>query len=166
MTAENNGEKELLTVEDRLGAALSMLDEYDKKYNINISCPNDVDYYINLSTNELLGLSAEDCGNGAYILSCYAAYLQKELNRELAKLNWAEHNLNIAIGNLVDKYGDGFVKFDVKKSKIIKQDKYAAALNQIIINASLVRDEFYSVTNRIYQVANMLNELQQTKRRK
>lgn len=154
-----SGQAESKAVDERLKEAESILNEYDSRFLVNKLIVNpEVDNILEMKQNELRALSREDCFNYAFILAQFAAALQKEHNRQYAKLKWANHNLDIVVGSEYANYGDKFTKYEVKKILIIEDNIYAKTLNKIILDAITKLEEFNFISTRISNMSDILKE--------
>jgi hypothetical protein len=98
-----NGTEEL---ERRLN---QLLDDYDNRLRLGVSASpiSSFEQYSTLSKDELDKYSPENCDEAALELMQYSIFLQREINRERARLNWCDayiHNAIASQWNSYDKY--------------------------------------------------------------
>ena len=151
-------------IEDKLKSFIERLDAYETRISLKTpaNLPN-IEEYMSLDKTQLHTMSDEDCGIAAVQLSQYATYLQREINRQLAIKNWAEANLHSLVAAHNNEY-DKFVKFEIKKFLIEKENGAAKKLNDILITAGARVDSLSYLTTRIQNQSETLLALQQTKR--
>ena len=112
----------------------TVLDEYEKNIGvpqyINDPLPSDeLNGYLTMSRNELERLSPEDCAQISYRLGQYSFHIQRTLNRELARYNWADETIKEVIADDINNYkGYGYVE---KAQQAIKNNEKALSFNNI-----------------------------------
>jgi len=156
---------------DRIGYTRTKLNEFDsnlEKYSTTIGLGGfvqnpEAQAIMAYGFSELKGLSAEECTESAFILSQYSFFIQKELNRHKARLDWAEHNLDA----LVAKEGamsDQMVNNQVRRQIVVLNNEYAKELDKIATEERAKVNELSFLANGISFMANKLDELGKTKR--
>lgn len=159
-----SGDKKL-TAEAKLATLEKILDEYQHSVGTAYVIYNtEVSSLLSLSRDELKNYDAEECGMGSVMLSQYSIYVQKEQNRQNTRVYWATRELDLLVAVQEQNYGDSYVKYDVKRDKIISADSYAKKLYQIIKHAKSRSIELEFLSSKIALVAKALQDLQQTKR--
>lgn len=153
------------TVESRIAELEKNLDDYDKKFSLHkIVISPEVEKILELKKEELLVLPRELCFTYGYLLASFSIAVQREYNRQSAKQKWAEHNINIVIGQENDNYGDKYTKFEIKKAMVISGNEYAKALNKIMLTALTQVEELNFLSTRINSMADILKEYGKSKR--
>lgn len=154
------------TIADQLAQFEATLNEYESKIDLIFpKCqPAIIDKAINLSQEEINVMSAEDCGLHAHTLAQYILYLQKDINRNSVRINWAKNRLNRLLGTVNDQYGDKWTKYEVKLGALCSDNSEAAALNNVILHAESRILSLTNVTMHISLICNTLSNLQTTKR--
>lgn len=164
MSGENKSSK------DRLAEFEQILNEYTQGIGINgIQYNAEVNDVLSLTREQLRGMHPEDCGELAFILSQYAVFIQKEQNRQRARVDWAEREISYLIALEQSKYYGGdtkYVKYDLLRATIIKGNSAAQALDNIVRHAKARHVELDKVSSNINLMSKALIELQQTKRYK
>ena len=151
-------------IEDRLKTFIEQLDAYETRISLKTPAGlSNIDEFMSLDKTKLHTMCDEDCGIAAVELSQYATYLQREINRQLAIKNWAESNLHALVASHNGEY-DKYVKFEIKKFLIEKENVAAKKLNNIFVTASSRVDSLSYLTTRIQNQSDALLALQQTKR--
>lgn len=92
-----------------------LLDEYDNRLRLGVSASPIATFekYSTLSKDELDKFSPESCDEAALELMQYSIFLQREINRERARMNWCETYINHAVAPHWDKY-DKYLPKEVK----------------------------------------------------
>lgn len=140
------------------------LSEYTTKLGLNIHKSDKIEEILNLNNEQLRNLTADDCGIYSYLLMQYSIFLQKETNRHAAKQRWAQHNLNFLSGKLGQKYGTTYSKFEERQLMLIADNSFAKALSDLIRESGIVIEEFAFIAKKIESMAQVLVDLQRTKR--
>ena len=61
---------------------------------------DELNRYLTMNRDDLEKLTPSDCGEIAYRLSQFVFHLQRTINREIARYNWAEEEIKITIYNI------------------------------------------------------------------
>ena len=100
-----------------------VLDEYEQgigisKY-VSDSLPEDeLNTYFKMSRDQIEKLTPDDCGQIAYRLGQFALHVQRSINRELARMNWAEETIKEVIADEVNTYkGYGYIEKSIQAIK-------------------------------------------------
>ena len=97
MSLRNSGKKEykmLKTSKEEIAYWDAILDEYEQsiglpQYNNDALPADELNTYLTMSRDSIEKLSPKDCAQIAYRLSQFSFHIQRTLNRELARYNWA-----------------------------------------------------------------------------
>lgn len=146
----------------------SILDEYEssiglKKYESQESglTESELQGYLTMDRAILEKLSPEDCGNIAYRLGQYAFFVQRTINREIARYNWAEESIKEIIADEINTYkGYGYIE---KSSQAIKHNDKASALNNIKKYAKQRSDRLSYLANGIKNLSDIILSIQKNK---
>ena len=144
-------------------AILAKLDNMTKMSNVPLN--SEVDDILGMTYPVLSKLIAEQCGEYAFILTQYGLYLQIQQNDAKAKAGWANGKIMDHVCPLLSSYGDGFVKFDIKRQLAINEHEHLRLLDAIEKKANTVVVKLDFISGKINSLAQTLMELQQTKRR-
>lgn len=116
---------------DQLAKLNKMLDEYEQSVQFKIHGGFEVDEYLSMSKAQLEALTPTQCCEVAAYLSAYSIYLQKQINRETAKSQWAESNLKLLLGRLIQEFDD--YAYEAKKVQAIRSSEVATKLEKLRI---------------------------------
>jgi hypothetical protein len=159
-----NGQAQLKT-EEKWKQAEEILNDYSKSLGLSsISLNNESEKALNLTGDEIKKLTPEEISIQSYILAHYATFLQKEINRQSAKLKWANHNIGIVVAKVGSNYGDKWVKYDERKMLVIGDNEYAKILSDIALQATVRVEELSFLSSRISAMSEILDELHKTKK--
>lgn len=148
----------------RMDTVVAKLDEYETGRGLKtVVIPSEVDKYLNLDESELNKLTSEECGNGAYLLDRMAYYIQRELNKEYARITWVNGVLDSMLVKKLENYSA--YKTEDKMKAAIQDDEVAQKLQSIKIHAQQRIDRLSYLPSRISSMAARLDSLQLTKRR-
>jgi len=151
-------------IDAKLQKFIESLEEFDKKVLLPKIDGYDISEYMDLSVDKLKIMSDEDCGIAAVRLAQYNRFLQKEINKQNAIKNWADSNINSIIAEKNNEY-DKFIKIDIKKFLIQKENSAAAKYYKIYSIALSRVDSLSYITGRIDTQVQTLLALQQSKRK-
>ncbi|NBW09730.1 MAG: hypothetical protein EBR82_17075 [Caulobacteraceae bacterium] len=144
-----------------------VLDEYEQsiglgKYSdIHNFTDEELNNYLGMSRDVIEKLTPEDCCQISLRLAQYAFFLQRTLNREIARHNWAEESIKETIADDINNYkGYGYVE---KSNQAIKHNDKANALNRIKKYAKQRMDRLSYLSNGIKNLSDILLSVQKTK---
>lgn len=117
--------------------------------------------YFTMSRDVIEKLSPEDCAQISYRLAQYAFFIQRTINREIARHNWAEETIKDTIADEINNYkGYGYIE---KSLQAIKHNDKAAALNKIKKYAKQRMDRLSYLANSIKNLSDIILSVQKTK---
>lgn len=143
-----------------------ILDEYEysiglAEYATNIISTEEINKYTSMSRDEIEKLSPEDCAQISYRLSQFSFYLQRSLNREIARYNWADENIKDVIADEINNYkGYGYIE---KSIQAIKHNEKASGLNSIKKYAKQRGDRLQYLANSIKNLSDIMLSIQKSK---
>lgn len=144
-----------------------VLDEYESslglgKYSQSHSFSEDeLNNYLNMNRDTIEKLTPEDCAQISYRLAQYSFFLQRTLNREIARHNWAEESTKEAIADEINNYkGYGFLE---KSLQAIKHNDKASSLNKIKKYAQQRMDRLSYLANSVKNLSDIMLSVQRTK---
>ncbi len=155
------------TAKDDLNHWDTILDEYEhsiglgKYSDVHNFTEGELSDYLNMNRDSIEKLGPEDCAQISYRLSQYAFFLQRTLNREIARHNWAEENIKETIADEINNYkGYGFLE---KSLQAIKHNDKATALNKIKRYAQQRMDRLSYLANSVKNLSDIMLSVQRTK---
>lgn len=155
-----------LSQNEMLAKFEEIINEYENKIGLNrIKKSEEIDLILELTASDMSRMTALQCGEAAFILFQYSAYIQKEVNRHNVRKYWGEKQLEILLGKYGDQYGDGYTKYEIRLAKLVIGDDAARLINKIIIHASARVMELHDMSNRINMMGRALLEYQGAKSR-
>lgn len=157
----------MLTTKEQVENWDKILDEYESsiglgKYNnIHGFMESELNEYFTMSRDIIEKLNPEDCAQISYRLAQYAFFIQRTLNREIARHNWAEETIKETIADEINNYkGYGFLE---KSLQAIKHNDKAMSLNKIKKYAQQRMDRLSYLANSIKNLSDILLSIQRTK---
>lgn len=154
-------------VEQRIADIDAILDEYEQKiglpkYDENHPGNSEIKSYLSFTRQQIENLSPQDAGSISYMLSQYALFLQRAINRENSRIKWAESVIKEIISDRLDSYsGYGYAE---KFGKAVKDNEYALKLSQIQRGAQQRADRLNFVANSINSLSNILLNIMRLKK--
>lgn len=117
--------------------------------------------YLDMSRDVVEKLSPEDCAQISYRLAQYSFFLQRTLNREIARHNWAEETIKETIADEINNYkGYGYLE---KSLQAIKHNDKATALQKIQKYAKQRMDRLSYLANGVKNLSDIILSIQRTK---
>jgi hypothetical protein len=158
--------KAMQNAQEKLDELHKSLDRYEAELGLdNIVKPNEVDQYLAIPLSEFKVMAAEECGEVAYMLAQYALFIQKQYNRHYAIRNWATTNMNAMVVNVLDNYGNKWIKLEEKREKAIADNDSCMAFKKFIVESNKRLDILSFVAQKIEYISKAVLEYQNTKRR-
>lgn len=143
-----------------------ILDEYEHsvglpKYTNDVLPENELNEYLTMNRDTLEKLGPEDCAQISYRLGQFSFHVQRTVNREIARYNWAEEVLKETIADELNNYkGYGYAE---KAGQAIKHNERAQALNNIKRFAKQRSDRLSYLANGIKNLSDILLSIQKNK---
>jgi hypothetical protein len=146
----------------------TILDEYENSLGLgkyiaqnSYLTESELQQYLSMNREALEKLSPEDCGNIAYRLGQYAFFIQRTINREIARYNWADETIKETIADEINNYkGYGYVE---KAGQAIKHNDKATSLNNIKKYAKQRTDRLSYLANSIKNLSDIILSIQRNK---
>jgi hypothetical protein len=155
-----------MNTKDKVKEWDEVLDEYEKGiglpiYNGGQFSNDELEHYFSMDRKVLETMTPQDCGEIAYRLGQFSFHVQRSINRELARLNWAEENIKEVIADDINNYkGYGYIE---KSMQAIKHNDNANALNKIKKYAKMRSDRLQYIANSIKNLSDILLNIQRSK---
>ena len=155
-----------MSTKDQVQEWDKVLDEYEKSLGLGSYRPDtfseeELNNYFQMNRNELEKTTPEMCGEISYRLAQFAFHIKRSINRELARLNWAEETIKETIADEINNYkGYGYIE---KSLQAIKHNDKASALNKIKKYAKQRSDRLQYLANGIKNLSDIMLSIQKTK---
>lgn len=143
-----------------------VLDEYEgsiglSKYVAEALPETELKEYLTMPRDALEKLTVDDCGQIAYRLAQFAFHLQRTINRENARINWAEDTIKEVIADDINNYkGYGYIE---KSAQAIKHNDKANTLNKIKKYAKQRSDRLTYLSSAVKNLSDILISVQKSK---
>lgn len=143
-----------------------VLDDYEKSiglgsYKQDAFPEDELNKYFQMSRDELEKITPEMCGEISYRLAQFAFHVQRSINREIARLNWADETIKETIADEINNYkGYGYIE---KSLQAIKHNDKALSLNKIKKYAKQRSDRLQYLANSIKHLSDIILSVQKTK---
>lgn len=151
---------------DELAHWDSILDEYENgiglpKYTASLMPESELNNYLSMNRDEIEKLTPEDCGQVAYRLVQFSFHMQRTINREQARLDWADDTIKSIIADEINSYkGYGYIE---KSSQAIKHNDKASSLDKIRKYAKQRINRLSYLANCIKNLSDILISIQKLK---
>jgi hypothetical protein len=157
----------LLTTKEQVEQWDKVLDEYESSIGlgqysqVHSFTESELNEYFNMNRDAVEKLTPEDCAQISYRLAQYAFFLQRTINRETARHNWAEETIKETIADEINNYkGYGYLE---KSLQAIKHNEKATALNKIRKYAQQRIDRLGYLANSVKNLSDIVLSVQKTK---
>ncbi len=157
----------MATTKEQVDQWDQILDEYEstiglsKYIETNSFAETELNEYFTMNRDSVEKLTPEDCAQISYRLAQYAFFIQRTLNREIARHNWAEESIKETIADEINNYkGYGFLE---KSLQAIKHNEKASGLSKIKKYAQQRMDRLSYLANSIKNLSDIMLSVQRTK---
>lgn len=143
-----------------------ILDEYENSigipnYHPQLLPEKELNEYLTMDRTNIEKLTPEDCAQISYRLAQFAFHVQRTINRENARYNWAEETLKETIADEINNYkGYGYLE---KSTQAIKHNDKANALNKVKKYAKQRSDRLTYLSSSIKNLSDIILSIQKTK---
>lgn len=143
-----------------------ILDQYEQSIGLPIYkddslSSEELNTYLSMNRDAIEKLTPEDCAQIAYRLAQYSFHIQRTVNRESARHNWAEELTKETIADELNNYkGYGYIE---KSTQAIKHNDKAQSLNKIKIYAKQRIDRLSYLANGVKNLSDIILSVQKTK---
>lgn len=143
-----------------------ILDEYETglglpAYSSQVLPETELNDYLTMDRAVLEKLSPEDCAQISYRLGQFSFHVQRSINRENARFNWADETIKEVIADEINNYkGYGYIE---KSSQAIKHNDKASSLNKIKKYAKQRSDRLTYISSSIKNLSDILLSIQKMK---
>jgi hypothetical protein len=143
-----------------------VLDEYENTlglgtYNNNAFQESELNGYLNMTRDELEKTTPEVCGEIAYRLGQFSFFVQRSINREISRVNWADESIKETIADEINSYkGYGYIE---KSYQAIKHNEKAQALQKIKKYAQQRSNRLQYLANSIKHLSDIMLSIQKAK---
>lgn len=143
-----------------------ILDEYESsiglhEYKPDLFSESELNGYLSMGRDQLEKLSPEDCAQIAYRMGQFSFHIQRTINRELARYNWADETTKEVIADEINNYkGYGYIE---KSYQAIKHNDRANSLNAIKKYAKQRIDRLSYIANSVKNLSDILLNIQKVK---
>lgn len=143
-----------------------ILDEYEQSiglslHNNNTETSNELNEYLTMTRDVIEKLTPEDCAQIAYRLGQMSFHIQRTLNREIARHNWAEDTAKMVIADELNNYkGYGYIE---KFYQAVKNNDRASSIYKIQKYAKQRMDRLSYLANNLKNLSDIILSIQRNK---
>ncbi len=113
---------------------------------------------INMSSEDIMALSSDECFTYAITLMNYAGMLQKKYDLINSQYNWCMEALNFLYAKYWDRY-DKFLPAEVRKKSIIVENSFAQSVEKCRLRLYAGMQMLAETTKDIKKRVNLLQDL-------
>ena len=138
-----------LKASERLAEHIKGIDEYIAMSNVSYSSFN-VEYIVasNLTTEDMSTMTSQEMFDSAYLLYGYSTYIQDEINKNKVALSWCNDQIEKLVAANLNNF-DQYTKHDVKRQIIIRENSYAASVDQ---RRLVAESRLQSLEGKVYEL--------------
>jgi hypothetical protein len=114
---------------------------------------------LNMNSEEIRGLSSEECASYAYELYAYSEYVEGVRTKEKIVLDWADASIWYIISPVIQNYGGKFAKWQEKYYSAIQENPTASDILRIKNHAEARVTTLDGKAERIQKMADILTNL-------
>lgn len=150
---------------DRMHNIDRVLDEYESStgiglYNENFPNADTAEKYLTMSRDVIEKLDIEECAIAAYILGSLSFHVQRTINRETARVNWAKSNIKEIICSKSSSYSGAWSNQDMQATL---DNDVSRKLHEIEKYAQARIDRLTYLSNSIKNMSDLFINLQRAK---
>lgn len=138
------------------------LDQYEEKIGLIVQ-PR-VSTYLNVTQEQMKAMSVEELEEAAFDLANYGIYLQKEMNKHVSRIGWANSNMNPIIAR--ESSNQKGYSYEERKLAIIHSNEHTIKLEAIRVKSQLCYDRLNFMNRRVDVLAERFSKLQESKQRR
>tara|TARA_R110002020_G_scaffold278233_1_gene493675 strand:- start:410 stop:901 length:492 start_codon:yes stop_codon:yes gene_type:complete len=147
---------------------LEKLDEILDSYEIELGIPqyrkefydDSSQQYLELSRDQIEKLTPDNCAEAALLLASLSFHLQRSYNRELARVNWADHILRSSLAGREQQYKGSW---ESQFNQAVKEDTYATKVQQIKRYAQHRSDRLTYLASSVKNISDIFLSVQKAK---
>lgn len=140
------------------------LDEYEKKVGlpgfIEDAIDSDVRQYLAMGREQMEKLGVEECAEIALLLGGFSFHLQRCLNRETARVKWADSRLKKLVSGKEQQYAGSW---ESQYHQAIKGDDFAKGLLKLKNYAQQRVDRLTFLATSVKNMSDLFKNLQMAK---
>ena len=138
-----------LKASDRLAEHIKSIEEYVAMSNVSYSSFS-AEYIVctNLTKDDMSKMTSQDMYDTAYLLYGYSTYIQDEVNKNKVALSWCNDQIEKLVAANLDNF-DQYTKHDVKRQIIVRENSYAASVDQMRI---IAESRLQSLEGKTYEL--------------
>lgn len=138
-----------LKASDRLAEHIKSIDEYIAISNVSYSAFN-VEYVVvsNFTKQDMSNMTSQELFDSAYLLYGYSTYIQDEVNKNKVALSWCNDQIEKLVAANLGNF-DQYTKHDVKRQIIIRENSYAASVDQMRL---IAESRLQSLEGKTYEL--------------
>lgn len=162
---ESSQEPKLNFAETEAAKLNSFLDTHVENLGLGKLTDSPVNQYLKLTSSDLRGMSPEACFEAAYLLNQEALFLQNEINKQQAQLDFAKARLAKTIAPVLNNYGGKYCSFETRQMLAIRENSYAQQLQTIIHKSERIIARLNYLPSQLRNLAQVLTDYMKTKAR-
>jgi len=160
----NRDEKGGDYAKEQLDKLDKVLDEYESSLGLPVFShefhDNTAKKYLQLSRDQIEKLTPEQCSEAALLLSSLAFHIQRNYNREVARINWADKTLKTTLAGREQSYKGSW---ESQFNQAVKEDGYTRKISDIKRYAQQRADRLTYLSSSMKSMCDVFLNVQKTK---
>lgn len=165
MSGPNESSAKQLTIQQRVGQLGSDLDDFEKSIGLPpLGSPNVTALaLLDLTKEQLRGMTRDDCSEGAALLAQYSFYLQRVSNREKVIIDYCDSSINAIVRPRLNQQ-KGW-SYDERRLLAIAENDVARHLEGVQVKAQTRLNRLGFLASKVENMSRRLSELADAKRK-
>lgn len=140
-----------------------LLRQYEQSLGINNTNPDiKAEKYLTMSEDEMKVMNGEDAARASIVLAQYSFYLQRSINIENRRMNWAQSMIDRTVLPSMKNYNASSAP--ERRAMAIKENSFATKLESLRCQAQARFDQMNYLSAKVDALSYRFSEYQQTKR--
>ncbi len=157
-------------VDDRRKEIERVLDEYEQRigipaYTPEFSYSEEIQKLLSLNYESMERMHPDDCVQARVMLSSFAFHIQRSINREQARISWADSQLKKSVTPRLNQYKSGG-SWEHTFDQATLDDGYTLKVFDIKYYAKQRSDRLYFLASAVREIGEALKDLERAKRQK
>lgn len=158
-----NGTQPSSSIHDKYKEIEQTINQYFQQIKLgNLISNNEVERFLTLSSTERRKLDPRQAAEASLILTQQAAYIQTELNRQIAASEWCAAQIDGIISKVINNYGTQYTPKELKRKAAIQESEAATKLERLRLQAQIRINALNYLPTYLHKVAQSYEALART----
>lgn len=152
------------SAKDKLNKIVALIQQYQHAKGIQLIKKPEAQHYLEMNQEEMRAMSAEECGEAAFLVSQLVYYLRQQHNMEIMRIRICDAEIDKQISGKLQSY-DKFMKWEEKRLAAVREDSHASAWAELRKWAEASASLQDSLAYDARTISQVLLQLQRSKER-